>query len=146
MLLLVFVFLLTVSSTKEKTPEQVFATFDKNGDTFLSRVELKSTFAKYDTNRDRIVTKSEYVNFVTTNEPCVNGEIFFAAFDSNNDNKLTDDDYNAMFDSMNANSDTGISMNEHQQYMETIASTPGAFKQYCPVTEFHQDIVAVHQL
>ncbi len=77
----------------------------------------KSLFAKYDTNKDGVVEKSEMLQV---------SEKSFIKTDSNSDGKLTKDEMkvyrqNEMFDKMDVNSDNAISREEFQNFKSPFA-------------------------
>lgn len=94
--------------------------FDRDG--IITRLELESSFDKYDSNGDGKESRHEYTEFVCATSPHLYqlSHYLFDEYDMDGDHHLVKADYDSLFDTMDTDADGNVTPDEFIAYWEKI--------------------------
>ncbi|KAL4226436.1 ATP-dependent DNA helicase Q4 [Mactra antiquata] len=100
----------------------MFLANDFNSDGVITRLELESSFDKYDADGNGVETRREYTEFICATSPSLYqlSHYLFDEYDMNGDHHLRKEDYDALFDTMDIDKDGNVTADEFIHYWELV--------------------------
>ncbi|XP_045165671.1 uncharacterized protein LOC123529410 [Mercenaria mercenaria] len=94
--------------------------FDDNG--VITRLELESSFDKYDANGDGRESRHEYTEFICMTSPSLYqlSHYLFDEYDMDGDHHLVKADYDHLFDKMDSDGDGSVTPDEFINYWDLV--------------------------
>ncbi|XP_045166151.2 uncharacterized protein LOC123529714 [Mercenaria mercenaria] len=123
-----------------ETAYSMFLANDFDGNGVITRLELESSFDKYDANGDGKESRHEYTEFICATSPSLYqlSHYLFDEYDMDGDHHLVKTDYDNLFDTMDSDADGNITADEFINYWEKV------FPKYENVGQHGQSLLHGH--